>query len=51
MKKLLACLLVPLTALALGACKPASTSPDSKPTELNWQQTYRTQLAAAQTHQ
>ncbi len=38
MKKLLACLLVPLTALALGACKPASTSPDSKPTELNWQQ-------------
>lgn len=38
MKKLLACLLVPLTALALGACKPASTSPESKPAELNWQQ-------------
>lgn len=38
MKKLLACLLVPLTALALGACKPASTSPDSKLAELNWQQ-------------
>ena len=38
MKKLLACLLVPLTALALGACKPAATATDSKPTELNWQQ-------------
>ena len=29
---------MPLTALALGACKPASTSPESKPAELNWQQ-------------
>ncbi|MGN6882928.1 TraB/GumN family protein [Neisseria sp. P0019.S003] len=38
MKKLLACLLVPLTALALGACKPASTSPESKPAELNLHQ-------------
>ena len=38
MKKLLACLLVPLTALALGACKPAAISPDNKPAELNWQQ-------------
>ena len=38
MKKLLACLLVPLTALALGACKPAATSSDNKPVELNWQQ-------------
>lgn len=38
MKKLLACLLVPLTALALGACKPAATSTDNKPAELNWQQ-------------
>ena len=38
MKKLLACLLVPLTALVLGACKPASTSPESKPTELNLHQ-------------
>ena len=37
-EKLLACLLVPLTALALGACKPAATSPDNKPAELNWQQ-------------
>ena len=38
MKRLLACLLVPLTALALGACKPAATSSDSKLAELNWQQ-------------
>lgn len=38
MKKLLACLLVPLTALALGACKPAATSPESKPAELNLHQ-------------
>ena len=38
MKKLLACLLIPFTALALGTCKPAATSPESKPAELNWQQ-------------